>query len=533
MEKGGTTTAATLKLEAEKRGTPLDCRKNETITDSINAESNQDYSHADSVSPSLNTFNLDLEALLDSIPTPPPQGWEQIELGQLLSYERPDAYIVGSENYNNEYKIPVLTAGKTFILGYTNEINNIYKDVPVIIFDDFTTATQFVDFEFKVKSSAMKILKNRNDKVSNIRFVFYAMQTIKLNLSLALRRYWISMYKDIKIPLPPLSVQEKIVNAIEMIKAQIAIIDSKLESLEARKAQILESALSEGNEREREREQAELKEILREIESLLLQKAFLQSLITQILQKVETPANLESLLDSIPNAYHTRHHIYRPEPLDKVSSNTESRLTIINEANNQSIESDLDSIPTPPPHGWEVKTLGEVLEHIDTQSLLPKESEFQYLGLEHIQKGGKLFKPIKTDSKTIKSNSIVLKKGYIYYSKLRPYLKKIFYYNLSEKCYASSELIGLKFKENEICPLFAFNILLSDFISKQEQSTSGARMPRLNLDDIKNFKIPLPPLSVQEKIVTHIQKIESSIAATQEKIKALELELERYIESTL
>lgn len=64
----------------------------------------------------------------------------------------------------------------------------------------------------------------------------------------------LTLIKQIKIPLPPLSVQEKIVNAIEMIKAQIAIIDSKLESLEARKAQILESALSEGNERERERE---------------------------------------------------------------------------------------------------------------------------------------------------------------------------------------------------------------------------------------------------------------------------------------
>ena len=119
----------------------------------------------------------------------------------------------------------------------------------------------------------------------------------------------LTLIKQIKIPLPPLSVQEKIINAIEMIKAQIAIIDSKLESLETRKAQILESALSESNERERE--QTELKEILIEIESLLLQKAFLQNLITQILQKVETPANLESLLDSIPTAYHTKHHTYR------------------------------------------------------------------------------------------------------------------------------------------------------------------------------------------------------------------------------
>ena len=84
--------------------------------------------------------------------------WKEYTLGELLQYEQPTAYIVKSTDYNDNYKTPVLTAGKTFILGYTNERQGVYDELPVIIFDDFTTASQYVNFKFKVKSSAMKIL---------------------------------------------------------------------------------------------------------------------------------------------------------------------------------------------------------------------------------------------------------------------------------------------------------------------------------------------------------------------------------------
>lgn len=83
---------------------------------------------------------------------------KEYELGELLSYEQPTPYIVESTKYSNTYKTPVLTAGKSFIIGYTNETTGIYDKLPVIIFDDFTTSSQYVNFKFKVKSSAMKIL---------------------------------------------------------------------------------------------------------------------------------------------------------------------------------------------------------------------------------------------------------------------------------------------------------------------------------------------------------------------------------------
>ncbi|MFZ3150889.1 MAG: N-6 DNA methylase [Anaerolineaceae bacterium] len=140
--------------------------------------------------------------------------WSMVELGDVLEYEQPTNYIVESVNYDDSYKTPVLTPGKTFILGYTNEEEGIYKnELPVIIFDDFTTASRLVDFHFKVKSSAMKILHAKKDRV-DIKYAFYMIQNIQFNSSTH-KRYWISEYSKIKIPLPPLEVQREIVEEIE------------------------------------------------------------------------------------------------------------------------------------------------------------------------------------------------------------------------------------------------------------------------------------------------------------------------------
>ena len=147
--------------------------------------------------------------------------WPTKKLGEVLDYEQPGKYIVNSKNYSNNYKTPVLTAGKTFILGNTDEKENVFpaEKLPVIIFDDFTTAIKFVDFPFKVKSSAMKILHAKKD-IADIKYLFYLMQTIKLNHATH-KRYWISEYSQIKIPLPPIEEQKKIVARLEGLLGKI------------------------------------------------------------------------------------------------------------------------------------------------------------------------------------------------------------------------------------------------------------------------------------------------------------------------
>ena len=149
------------------------------------------------------------------------------KLENLLDYEQPNEYIVESTKYDDDYPTPVLTAGQSFILGYTNETNNIFraKDNPVIIFDDFTTSSKYVDFDFKVKSSAMKILKAKENV--NIKYIYYLMQTIKFDNQLH-KRYWISSYSKIQVAVPSYQEQGKIVEKLDLITQ---IIDDKKEQL--------------------------------------------------------------------------------------------------------------------------------------------------------------------------------------------------------------------------------------------------------------------------------------------------------------
>ncbi len=155
-----------------------------------------------------------IERLLQTLA---PKGVEFRKLGEVLEYDQPNKYCVTSKEFDKSYPTPVLTAGKTFILGYTNEKDNIYqasKSSPVIIFDDFTTATQWVDFPFKVKSSAMKILLPKNPTI-NIRFIFFYMQTIPYNISGEHTRQWISRYSQLEVPIPPLEIQQEIVKILD------------------------------------------------------------------------------------------------------------------------------------------------------------------------------------------------------------------------------------------------------------------------------------------------------------------------------
>ena len=154
-----------------------------------------------------------------------PDGWCVCTLEDIVDYEQPQAYIVHSTDYSDSYKIPVLTAGKSFIIGYTNELDGICDNVPVIIFDDFTTDSKYVDFPFKVKSSAMKILHVKEG--INIKYVAYFMSITRL-IGDTHKRYWISEYSKLNIPFPSKAEQDRIVYQIERLMCSL---DSIAETL--------------------------------------------------------------------------------------------------------------------------------------------------------------------------------------------------------------------------------------------------------------------------------------------------------------
>ena len=154
-----------------------------------------------------------------------PKGWAICRLEQITDYEQPTDYIVESTDYDTSYSTPVLTAGKSFIIGYTNETTGIYSNLPCIIFDDFTTDSKLVNFPFKVKSSAMKILKaNQNVEID---YVAIFMSITRL-IGDTHKRYWISEYSKLEIPIPPQKEQKRIVFAVHSIFAKLDMIMESL-----------------------------------------------------------------------------------------------------------------------------------------------------------------------------------------------------------------------------------------------------------------------------------------------------------------
>ena len=174
----------------------------------------------------LKRINPEFEAYENEEDGDLPDGWTFCRLEDIVDYEQPQAYIVQSTEYSPKYKTPVLTAGKSFIIGYTNEEEGICSNLPVIIFDDFTTESKYVDFPFKVKSSAMKILHVKEGV--NIQYVCHFMSVTKL-IGDTHKRYWISEYSKMVIPLPPYQEQLRIVSKIEEL---FAVLDDIKESLE-------------------------------------------------------------------------------------------------------------------------------------------------------------------------------------------------------------------------------------------------------------------------------------------------------------
>ena len=169
--------------------------------------------------------------------------WEEKRLGDVLNYEQPTKYLVDSTDYSDSYDLPVLTAGKSFILGYTNETTGVYFNLPTIIFDDFTTSFHYVDFEFKMKSSAMKMLTVKSNNY-NLKLVFEIMKNLRFVLS-EHKRYWISEYSQMFISIPSLPEQQKIADFLTAVDKRIELLEKKKTLLETYKKGVMKKIFNQ------------------------------------------------------------------------------------------------------------------------------------------------------------------------------------------------------------------------------------------------------------------------------------------------
>jgi len=163
--------------------------------------------------------------------------WQEKRLREVFDYQQPTPYLVRSTEYKDTYKTPVLTAGKTFVLGYTNEAEGVYTGLPVTLFDDFTTAVQWVDFPFKVKSSAVKILKTKAEYNPKVAHELLSKVQFKAENH---QRHWISIHQNLSVHMPSVAEQQKIAELLSALDEKIALTRQQLDKTKQFKKGLLQ-----------------------------------------------------------------------------------------------------------------------------------------------------------------------------------------------------------------------------------------------------------------------------------------------------
>lgn len=150
-----------------------------------------------------------------------------LPLSEVTRFELPNKYLVKTENFDNTFLTPVLTASETFIHGYTDESHGIYtaSKNPVIIFNDRTAGKRWVDFDFKSRSQIIKIISSSDDTRFLLRYVYHWMSTLPWNFTDGNHgAQWERTYCRKRIPIPcpedqgkSLAIQTELVRIVDAL----------------------------------------------------------------------------------------------------------------------------------------------------------------------------------------------------------------------------------------------------------------------------------------------------------------------------
>ena len=158
---------------------------------------------------------------------------------------------------------------------------------------------------------------------------------------------------------------------------------------------------------------------------------------------------------------------------------------------------------------WERVSLVERID-IDTKQVLPSESpetQFNYIALENVESGtGRLVNLQSVQGATILSGKFRFDSSHVLFGKLRPYLNKVVLPDKEGIC--STDILPLRPKEDSLSREWLALCLRSpQFIEYSRTKMDGAKMPRIRTPDLKSYKIPIPPIDEQRRIVARIEEL--------------------------
>ena len=154
------------------------------------------------------------------------------KIEDVIDYEQPTNYIVKSDKYIENGETPILTANKAFLLGYTIENEGVYNKSDCIILDDFTLDFKYVNFPFKIKSSAIKILTTKKD--IELRYFYEYLLFLGLT-SHEHKRHYISEVAPLPLYLPSIDEQRNALSVLNSISKKIKVEENYISALKAQK----------------------------------------------------------------------------------------------------------------------------------------------------------------------------------------------------------------------------------------------------------------------------------------------------------
>ena len=157
-------------------------------------------------------------------------------------------------------------------------------------------------------------------------------------------------------------------------------------------------------------------------------------------------------------------------------------------------------------HGWQTKTLGTVCVVDKCQGV---HKSLPYVGLEHIESHTGRFIG-STDPLGVKSSTFKFSQEHLLYGRLRPYLNKAMLPNFTGHC--STEIFPLKPRPGLSREFLQYWFLRDATVEQIDATSTGARMPRANMNAILDFEFLLPPLPEQRRIVGILDEAFAGIA---------------------
>lgn len=424
-----------------------------------------------------------------------PESWEWVNYRAIFNEISSNNKKIQQKNYLEAGKIAIVDQGKDLIGGYTNNMENPYKEeLPVIVFGDHTLNIKYIDFPFYIGADGVKVLKTTNSY--NTKFLYYFLKNLSIN-KLGYRRHF-SILKTYSFVLPPLEEQKRIVEKL----------DSMFEKINKAKELI-----------------QEVKENIENRKESILNKAFRGELTAEWRKNNQTEDAIE-LLKSI-NEEKIKNWEQACIEAEKSGKKKPSKPKI------EEIENIIISKEEEPyeiPKNWKWVKLGEIIEYsknLDIQKYLLKDTYINYVDIDSIDNKNYCIKYIK--KKKVKDLSSrarrVLREGDILYSSVRPYLNNIAIIKKEVENFIGSTGFFV-FKVIKVKKEYIFNILLSTHVKDYYLNTmKGFNSPSISSDIFENTATPLPPLKEQEEIV----RILDEILEKESKIKEL-IELEEAIE---